>query len=64
MIEEKKIQSYSVVDCWDLEWFQILAPKTKCKHRDGSCQICGTSNQKDEIHTTKNGKGLIARIRK
>ena len=37
---------------------------TKCKHKSGECDKCGTTLYNDRIHTTKNGKGLVARIRK
>lgn len=31
----------------------------KCKHGDGSCEICGTSERTDIVHTTKKGKGVV-----
>jgi predicted nucleic acid-binding Zn ribbon protein len=37
---------------------------SKCKHKFGVCDKCGTSPYNDKIHTTKNGKGLVARIKK
>jgi len=37
---------------------------SKCKHKFGVCDKCGTSPYNDRIHTTKNGKGLVARIKK
>jgi len=64
MIEENKVSTVTLVDCWDLEFIPANKSGAKCKHRVGSCNICGTSDQKDKIHTTKNGKGLIARIKK
>lgn len=31
----------------------------KCKHGDGPCEICGTSERTDIVHITKRGKGVV-----
>jgi hypothetical protein len=37
---------------------------TSCKHGTGSCETCGTSNDRDVRHRTKNGRGEVARLTK
>ena len=41
------------------EHVHIIAPKTICKHKEYFCDICGTSDEKDLIHTTQNGQGEV-----
>ncbi len=36
---------------------------TACKHGDGPCDVCGTSERADRPHTTVGGRGLVARPR-
>jgi hypothetical protein len=40
-----------------------VPPRTACKHGKGECEVCGTSDLRDIKHTTKGGKGLVARLR-
>jgi hypothetical protein len=41
-----------------------IIPKTKCRHKKGTCDKCGTSDDKDVIHSTKGGNGKIAKLTK
>jgi hypothetical protein len=43
-------------------WSVTLPTPTRCKHGLGSCETCGTTNRRDEQHTTKGGRGLVARL--
>ncbi len=36
---------------------------TACKHGDGPCDVCGTSERGDRPHTTVGGRGRVARLR-
>lgn len=38
-------------------------PPSVCKHGEGSCEECGTTNRRDAVHTTTAGKGAVARLR-
>ena len=37
---------------------------TVCKHGEGSCEECGTTNRRDMPHTTVGGRGVVGRLRK
>lgn len=37
-------------------------PQTVCKHGEGSCEECGTTNRRDVRHTTEGGRGAIGRL--
>lgn len=40
------------------------AARPACKHGLGDCSKCGTTSTRDRIHTTKGGKGSVARIKR
>jgi hypothetical protein len=42
----------------------IEEPKTICKHGVYSCDICGTSDRRDTLHTTKGGSGVVGKLTK
>ena len=45
------------------DWsFTIVKNCTCCKHGDGPCESCGTTNKRDYKHKTRGGKGVVARI--
>lgn len=46
------------------EFSRIIEPLTICKHKEYSCEICGTSDEKDKIHTTHKGEGKVAKLMK
>jgi len=35
---------------------------TVCKHGEGSCEECGTTNRRDMPHTTVGGRGAVGRL--
>jgi len=37
------------------EWgpVEIMVPTTRCKHGWGSCQRCGTSDERDVVHSRR-----------
>ncbi len=43
--------------------FEVVPDTTKCKHREGACEKCGTTDRRDVKHTTKDGRGRVAQIR-
>jgi hypothetical protein len=46
------------------DWnFEIVPPNTTCKHHEGTCDRCGTSDLVDAKHTTVAGRGSVARLR-
>ena len=36
--------------------------QTCCKHGDGPCEECGTTNARDALHTTDQGRGVVSRL--
>ncbi len=40
-----------------------LPPTTACKHRVHDCHKCGTASRHDALHTTKNGRGVVAKLK-
>ena len=44
---------------WPLE---VAPPTTACKHGEYECEPCGTSDTRDALHTTRGGKGAVARL--
>jgi hypothetical protein len=42
----------------------IVIHNTKCKHGDGDCEVCGTTDLADRKHSTVNGEGKVARLRR
>jgi hypothetical protein len=42
--------------------YHIEQNTTKCKHGLGDCEVCGTSNERDVLHTTIGGKGRIGNL--
>lgn len=57
MSEGRDMTTGVVVDGWH---GTIEPPRTTCKHRDGRCERCGTSDRRDALHTTRNGRGVVA----
>ncbi len=47
---------------WNDWYMSVIPPTTCCKHGDGSCEACGTTDRRDHKHKTLGGKGLVARI--
>ena len=43
--------------------FEVIPDVTKCKHREGTCEKCGTTDRRDVKHTTQKGRGRVAQIR-
>jgi len=41
---------------------ESVEDSTACKHGSGSCEICGTTDRRDVLHTTKNGRGSVGRL--
>lgn len=44
---------------WELE---PKEPTTACKHGHDECELCGTTNRRDALHTTVGGRGLFSRL--
>jgi len=42
--------------------FEVVPDTTKCKHREGACEKCGTTDRRDVKHTTQKGRGRVAQI--
>lgn len=42
----------------------LIEPVTKCKHGVGDCETCGTYDRTDKRHSTVNGSGSVARLRR
>ena len=40
-----------------------VPPTTTCKHGPGACEKCGTTNERERVHTTRGGQGVVARLR-
>lgn len=40
----------------------IVKNKTRCKHGEGTCELCGTCDATDEVHTTTDGVGPVAAL--
>ena len=36
---------------------------TGCKHGVGECALCGMTGERDQLHTTKGGQGVVAQLR-
>lgn len=34
-----------------------------CKHRVVGCAVCGTTDRRDRQHSTRHGRGAVARVR-
>lgn len=45
-----------------LDWYEIIPNTTSCKHKEGDCELCGTYNKTDAIHTTVNGSGKVGSL--
>lgn len=41
-----------------------VPPSTACKHGRLSCEVCGTSDRRDAVHTTQGGAGKVACLRR
>lgn len=35
------------------DWMVELPPLTRCKHGKGPCERCGTTNERDVVHTRR-----------
>jgi hypothetical protein len=42
----------------------VIPQTTACKHGIYACEKCGTTDRRDTLHTTKNGRGRVARIKR
>lgn len=42
----------------------LTPKKTRCKHGDKPCDLCGTSDGVDMLHTTIAGSGTVGRLLK
>ena len=42
--------------------YQVVPNSTSCKHKEGDCEVCGTSNKRDVIHETKQGVGKVSSL--
>lgn len=45
-------------------WNGPRVTRTECKHGEGPCETCGTTNRRDTPHKTKGGLGVVGRLRK
>jgi hypothetical protein len=43
-------------------WGRTNPAPTVCKHGEGSCEECGTTNRRDMPHSTTGGLGSIGRL--
>jgi hypothetical protein len=34
-----------------------------CKHGEGSCETCGTTDRREVVHTTEGGLGAVGKLR-
>ena len=57
MSEAKRPKPVMMIDEWGPTTEQT---QTSCKHRDGSCERCGTSDRRDAKHRTRSGRGVVA----
>lgn len=44
-------------------WGTPIPDQTVCKHGEGSCEACGTTNRRDVVHTTTGGRGAVGQLR-
>lgn len=49
---------------WHYAPLTATEPVTRCKHGDGVCETCGTTDRRDAKHRTKNGRGVVGSLRK
>jgi len=42
--------------------FEVVPPKTRCKHGYYSCRACGTSDRTDGFHRTRGGLGVVGKV--
>lgn len=57
-----KAQARAERDIGLAEWSDPDPPATRCKHRPGDCERCGTTDRRDALHETIGGRGVVARI--
>lgn len=50
--------------CIPSEWDVKPLNHTECKHGEGECETCGTTDKRDVIHETIGGRGKIGRLMK
>ena len=53
-----------ITDCFGPLGVCVEPPTTSCKHGDGPCETCGTTDRRDAGHRTVNGRGAVARLMK
>ena len=46
----------------DIYGWGTPVPQTVCKHGEGSCEACGTTNRREVVHTTEGGRGAVGRL--
>lgn len=46
------------------DYVEIDNSSSACKHKNKSCDKCGTTSRRDYKHKTINGKGIVGRIKK
>ena len=49
-----------------IEYFpmEVVPPSTACKHHEHGCEVCGTTDQRDALHTTRGGRGVVGRLKR
>jgi len=45
--------------CTRVDDFTVKKPTTACKHGEGDCEECGTTNRRDQMHETRGGRGVV-----
>jgi hypothetical protein len=45
-----------------LDDYRVIPNTTTCKHKDGDCELCGTSNKRDVLHDTQGGVGKVGAL--
>jgi len=47
-----------------IEYFpmEVVPPSTACKHHEHGCEVCGTTDERDKLHATRGGRGVVARL--
>jgi hypothetical protein len=58
---ENHSDTYSITS---YTWPVSKIESTVCKHHRGQCDVCGTSDLRDTIHTTENGVGKVGKLSK
>jgi hypothetical protein len=46
-------------------WMVVVEQQTRCKHGEGPCERCGTTNERDVVHRARTpGKRATRRLRR